>query len=292
MAAELGDPADDRTFATVPAQLSQRWSAPIAARLVGCAHLRPGDRVLDLGTGGGVVAAQAARCVGGNGGHVVGVDVSTAMRAEPGAVRFGLPNVDFRCMPAEALDLPDATFDAVLSLLSRPHLRDLAAAVREMRRVLRPGGRAVLGLSGRAPWLSRAGIRHGMRRLSLALAVSRGRGLLAPAWLERILYAEGRVPPGPPRLGAGGLAAVVRAAGFDRLAATWIRDDAVIDSAEEFWAIHAAFSAPVRAWYAAASPEARLVLRDRVRRECARVQAAGGRLVYSQEAVLISARRA
>jgi SAM-dependent methyltransferase len=262
--------AGGRTLEAVHACLRQRWSAPIAAALVARAHLRPGDRVLDVGTGGGIVAAKAARCVGGNGGHVVGVDVSAARHAESRAARLGLPNVDFRCMPAEALDLPDATFDVVLSLFAFTHFRDVPAAVGEMRRVLRPGGRVVLGLAGRAPRLSRAGFTHHLHRLSLALASWTGRGLVAPAWLEPLRHVEGGVRPAPPLAGGPASVAAVHGAGFDRVATTWVSHDAVIESAEEFWEIQAAFPAPARAWHVAA----------------------GGRLVHPQEALLISARRA
>ena len=267
---EFDGSAGGRALESVHACLRQRWSAPIAATLVARAHLRPGDRVLDVGTGGGIVAAKAARCVGGNGGHVVGVDVSPARHAESRAAPFGLPNVDFRRMPAEALDLPDATFDVVLSLFAFPHFRDVPAAVEEMRRVLRPGGRVVLGLAGRAPMFSLAGVTHRLGRLSHALASWTGRGRVAPTWLEPFRHAEDGAPPAPPLVGGPEMVAVVRSAGFDPVATSWVSHDAVIESAEEFREIQAAFSAPARAWQAAG----------------------GGRLVHPQEALLISARRA
>jgi ubiquinone/menaquinone biosynthesis C-methylase UbiE len=106
----------------------------------------PGECVLDVACGTGLLTFDAARAVGAA-GSVLGIDLSGAM--VEGARRRGAsiqsPNTVFSRMDAEALDLPDARFDAVLCGLGLMYMPEPEQALREMRRVLRPGGR--LGLS-------------------------------------------------------------------------------------------------------------------------------------------------
>ncbi len=85
-------------------RLSERFSGALAERMLALAELRPGTRVLDVGTGTGLVALRAARDVGGA-GRVVGVDLSPGMlgRARAKAREAGLEDrVSFEEMDAEA----------------------------------------------------------------------------------------------------------------------------------------------------------------------------------------------
>ena len=106
--------------------------------------LRSGNRVLDLGTGTGSVAVGAARLVGPTGG-VTAVDISPDMLAltKRRLVEGGYGNVDLREGRAEQLPVDGESVDAVLASLSLMYVNDRAAAAREIRRVLRPGGRFV-----------------------------------------------------------------------------------------------------------------------------------------------------
>ncbi|HEY6132885.1 MAG TPA: class I SAM-dependent methyltransferase [Rubrivivax sp.] len=120
--------------------------------------LAPGEQVLDVACGTGIVSFDAARAVGPGGG-VLGVDLSGRMveAATRQAREHQWPNAHFARMDAEALDLLDAQFDVVLCALGLMYLPDPAQAVREMRRVLRPGGRlglAVWGERSRCGWSS------------------------------------------------------------------------------------------------------------------------------------------
>ena len=114
---------------------------PITTRLVGpllvAAGVRPGARVLDVATGPGYVAAAAAE----RGADVVGMDVAGAMLA---LARRAHPGLDFRTGDAEALPLPDASFDMVVANFALLHLGRPDQAAREFARVLVPGGRVAL----------------------------------------------------------------------------------------------------------------------------------------------------
>jgi SAM-dependent methyltransferase len=117
--------------------------APVVEGVIGRASLRQGDRVLDLGTGTGAVAAQAERAVGAE-GQVVAVDISTEMLAVAAqrARRDGL-HYELREGRGESIPAGDGEFDAVCASLSLMYVIDRKAAAREISRVLRPGGRLV-----------------------------------------------------------------------------------------------------------------------------------------------------
>lgn len=113
----------------------------VGARTVELAGIGPGDRVLDVCCGTGSSALPAAEIVGPE-GAVVGVDLAERLldMATAKAAARGLPWATFRTGDMTALDLPDGSFDAVVCVFGIFFVPDMAAALREMWRVLRPGG--------------------------------------------------------------------------------------------------------------------------------------------------------
>ncbi len=118
--------------------------APVAGRVIAHAALITGERVLDVGTGTGIITALAAPIVG-QAGHVTGIDISPEMLsfARKQIADRGLTNVTLREGGAESIHADDSSFDVVLASLSFMFVVDRATAAREVARVLRPGGRLV-----------------------------------------------------------------------------------------------------------------------------------------------------
>ncbi|MEU8887996.1 methyltransferase domain-containing protein [Streptomyces sp. NPDC048442] len=116
-----------------------RTAANSAAYLV--PHLRPGQRVLDIGCGPGTITADLATLVGPE-GHVTGVDFAAGVldQARRTAADRGLENIEFARADVHALGFPDGSFDVVHAHQVLQHVGDPDAALREMRRVCRPGG--------------------------------------------------------------------------------------------------------------------------------------------------------
>ena len=118
--------------------------APFAADLVAAAALRKGERVLDVACGTGIVARLAADPVS-PGGTVSGLDINPAMLSVARSVaQSSGRSIKWYESSAEAMPLPDASFDVVFCQLGLMFIPDRKAAVREMRRVLAPGGRALV----------------------------------------------------------------------------------------------------------------------------------------------------
>ena len=104
---------------------------------------KAGERIVDVGCGPGFYVDEIAEQVG-DAGSVAGVDQSTAM-LDVAARRTGArSNVAFHQGDAGALPLPDAKFDAGLSVQVLEYVEDVTGALRELRRVLTPGGRVVV----------------------------------------------------------------------------------------------------------------------------------------------------
>jgi arsenite methyltransferase len=138
--AALGYDVSDLASIPEDANLGLGCGAPLAFL-----DLKPGETVLDLGSGGGIDAFLAARRVGPT-GHVIGVDMTPAMleRARAAAAKQGFANVEFREGRLEALPLADGSVDAVTSNCVINLVPDKKAVFREIARVLRPGGRLVI----------------------------------------------------------------------------------------------------------------------------------------------------
>ena len=107
---------------------------------------QPAERVVDVGCGGGIDSLIAAKMVGAS-GRVIGVDMTPAMvlKAQTSAAVADIRNVEFRAGFGEALPVEDGWADVVISNGVLNLMPDKDAALREMARVLKPGGRLQIG---------------------------------------------------------------------------------------------------------------------------------------------------
>ncbi len=129
---------------------------PVSMWMIDHLALQPGERVLELAAGPGDTGFLAAELIE-PGGTLISSDATEAMLAlaRERARQLGIENVEFKQLELEWIDLPTATVDAILCRWGVMLILDPAAAIQEMRRVLRPGGRIALAVwdeSKHNPW--------------------------------------------------------------------------------------------------------------------------------------------
>ena len=112
------------------------------ARVLKAAKVQPGDKVLDVACGTGILARTAVSLVGTQ-GKVVGVDINQDMLA---VAKVKAPHLSWETAPAEALPFDNGSFDHVVSQFGFMFFTDQVKAIREMKRVLRPGGNLAIAV--------------------------------------------------------------------------------------------------------------------------------------------------
>jgi SAM-dependent methyltransferase len=132
------------------------WGMPVSVAMVDALGLHPGLRVLELAAGPGDTGFMAAELVR-PGGTLISSDGADAMLdvARARAAELGIDNVEFKQLELEWIDLETASVDAVLVRWGIMLIVDPAAAAQEIRRILRPGGRAAFAVwdtPERNPW--------------------------------------------------------------------------------------------------------------------------------------------
>jgi len=138
-----------RLFDTLSVHYDRMGFLPLTARyLAGRFEARPGETLLDVMCGTGTLALALADAVG-VGGQVVGADLSPGMLAVARNRAVGQTNLSFVEADATALPLVDMTFDGVACASGLFFVPDMEAALREWRRVLRPGGRVAFSSFGK-----------------------------------------------------------------------------------------------------------------------------------------------
>jgi ubiquinone/menaquinone biosynthesis C-methylase UbiE len=201
---------------------------------------RPGATILEVAAGPGETGFLAAERIGPD-GRLISTDLAPAMveAARRGAEARGLTNVECRVMDAQDLDLPDDSVDGAISRLGLMLTPDPAQTFREIRRVLRPGGRlayAAMGPPDRNPWV---------------------------ALMMGALIQNGHPPPGDP-FGPGGVFSLsqpernrelLAAARFSAATAEEMTGVMRYRDFDAYWAVQSAVSGPVPALLASLSAD-------------------------------------
>jgi ubiquinone/menaquinone biosynthesis C-methylase UbiE len=207
-------------------------------RLVADARLRPGLRVLDLGSGTGYPALLVAQMVGSS-GSVIGIDLAEHMLAvaERKAKQLGLTNIVFRTGDATALTFEADSFDALTSRFCLMFLPEIPRAAAEIARVLKPGG-----------WIAAAVWSVPEKNPSIRLAMDAVRQVVE-------LPPPDPTAPGIFRLAQpGDLAGILQEAGFIDVAEQEVLGEWTYASAKEYCASMMDLSAPFQALLAKLLP--------------------------------------
>ena len=201
------DSPDAITMEDWAGKMGERWLAnlkgfestiaPVGEALLARAAYAPGERVLDIGFGGGASSMAIARAVG-PAGKVLGIDISPDLVAATTrrAAAEGIANARFLCADAASVTVPDAPYDRLCSRFGSMFFADPAGAFTNLRKALKPDGRidlAVWAPPQDNPWMS-AVVALARRHIDLPASIPGAPGPFAfddPDYLNAILTKAG-----------------------------------------------------------------------------------------------------
>jgi SAM-dependent methyltransferase len=251
----------------------REWGMPVSVAMIDALHLQPGQRVLELAAGTGDTGFMAAELIA-PGGTLLSSDGADAMleAARARARESGIGNVEFRQLELEWIDLPTASVDAVLCRWGIMLIIDPDAAAREIRRVIRAGGRAALAvwdLTERNPW-----------------ATIPSRAMIDLGHAER----PDPSAPGPFALaGDGRLQELLEGAGFTDVEVTAVPITRRCTTVEEFIAESAEMSPSLRRGFQELDTEARVDVEAHIAAQAVPYTADDGSLALPGSALVAAA---
>lgn len=265
----------------------ERLTRPFLQTIVKHSHLCQGQRLLDVGTGTGIVANYVAGLLNQS-GFVTGIDLSRGMidTSNNIAQKAGLRNVEFLRMDAEALDLPDKFLDTVLSMQAFMHFPDAGKALSEIHRVLKPGGRLVVSLGCSMPHWMGGRLRAYTVGIKRSFVKQFSHNLYGPGFILELMNEYLRDVPEPPHSSWGGkypakvLSKLLRYNGFELRGARWHENTIAIESIDDFWRYQIAIVTEARKRLAIAAPDTKKLFYEEFRRRAEASISGGGKLFY------------
>jgi SAM-dependent methyltransferase len=259
-------------------QLTERVDeqlGPASDWMLTAVQLKPGERVLELAGGPGTVSLLASGAVGPE-GHVIYSDFAAPM-IDAGRRRLaqeGATNVEARVMDAEAIELPDGAVDVVLCRMGYMLMADPAAALRETRRVLAPGGRLALAVWSDAasnPWVALP-MQAIMQHLDAPAPPPDAPGIFALADEQR-------------------LRGLIEQAGLEPGASEPLDAEVRYDSLENWFELTRRLAGPVRALLASADDAVQEEIKESWRERSAGYEQSDGSYLLPTRMLVASARR-
>lgn len=279
-------------------QYTERFTSHMPEPMLVMANAPANGRVLDVGTGTGIIALDVAARIGLQ-GKVVGIDLSDGMlnTATNKAEQKGLEQkTEFLKMDAENLDFEDNSFDAAISLYALRHFPNPGKSVNEIFRVLKPGASIVVAVGSPPSLLSIDGVHAAFRRLGSMWRKSTGRELSACEFIDSLV--EKYIPERKDRDVAewvehhhgftGSIKGLVQAAGFKNIRTGWKGQYSIVDSPEDFWLLQMTFSSIARKRVQHADKAVVDQLKKEFYARCSQVLAKKGRLVYQTGAAIVA----
>ena len=279
-------------------QYTERFTSHMPEPLLSMADVPDNGRVLDVGTGTGIIALDVAARLGPQ-GKVVGIDLSDGMLATASkkALQKGLESrTEFLKMDAENLTFEDNSFDAALSLYALRHFPNPDRSVNEIFRVLKPGASIVAAVGSPPALLSTDGVKAAVRRLGSIWRKSTGRELSACEFIDSLV--EKYIPETKDREVTewvehhhgftGSIKSLVQVAGFKNIRTGWKGQYSIIDTAEDFWLLQMTYSSIARKRIQQADESDVARLKAEFYQTCEQVLQKKGRLVYQSGAAIIS----
>lgn len=143
----------------------------LARRLVEYAGIKPGEKIIDMATGTGLVAIAAGEIVG-DGGTVIGIDISAGMleQAKTKIETAKINNIEIRQTDVETVELPPNSCDKILCCTALPFLRDIPATLRRWYGFIKPGGKIGLCVFSETAFIAGNVLREAAEQYGVSLA--------------------------------------------------------------------------------------------------------------------------
>lgn len=283
-------------------RFTEKFSTYAVDELLHRSGANAASTIVDIGCGTGVVSIAAANLPAREGAEVIGLDLSEGMLEFARRKAARAPRnrkLTFVRGDAEAMELKDASADAVVSLYALLHLPHPERGVAEIHRILKSGGRVAIAVGSSPSLFSIEGMRAGVARVSRTIAQARGLERGACEHIDSL--ARAHLPPVPGEDGpkfsashhdfAGSLKGLLSTAGFRDVGTTWRGREYTIESIEDFWELQTTFSSFARKRMLTASAEDIDKLKSIFVDDCRAVLERGGNLIYRVGASIVSGRK-